>query len=278
MYNMEKREHLKDKQILSRQKSIIRTKQITIDDSSTRRILNKQMRNILVRERKTEEKRKTERVQVEDPIYMEFDKRAVIPKGRVVLNLDIKELKIGKKILAKDIKLFVKGPEKIAIIGQNGTGKTTLLKEILHALDKKEGLKVGYMPQNYNEILGDDMKVFDYITKDLEDLDEALMRAYIGSIKLTWEEMSGFVKDLSLGQKAKVILLKMMLEGNNVLVLDEPTRNMSSLSNPVIREMFRNFKGSIISVSHDRKFLKEVCDKVYRLSSIGLREIRKSVS
>ena len=277
MYNMEKREHLKDKQILSRQKSIIRTKQITIDDSSTRRILNKQMRNILVRERKTEEKRKTERVQVEDPIYMEFDKRAVIPKGRVVLNLDIKELKIGKKILAKDIKLFVKGPEKIAIIGQNGTGKTTLLKEILHALDKKEGLKVGYMPQNYNEILGDDMKVFDYITEGLEDLDEDLMRAYIGSIKLTWEEMSGFVKDLSLGQKAKVILLKMMLEGNNVLVLDEPTRNMSSLSNPVIRKMLRDFKGSIISVSHDRKFLKEVCDKVYRLSSTGLKEVRESL-
>ncbi len=278
MFNMEKREYLKDKQILSRQKSIIRTKQITIDDSSTRRILNKQMRNILVRERKTEEKRKTERVQVEDPIYMEFDKRAVIPKGRVVLNLDIKELKIGKKILAKDIKLFVKGPEKIAIIGQNGTGKTTLLKEILHALDKKEGLKVGYMPQNYNEILGDDMKVFDYITEGLEDLDEDLIRAYIGSIKLTWEEMSGFVKDLSLGQKAKVILLKMMLEGNNVLVLDEPTRNMSSLSNPVIRKMLRDFKGSIISVSHDRKFLKEVCDKVYRLSSTGLKEVRESLS
>ncbi|HKM19648.1 MAG TPA: ATP-binding cassette domain-containing protein [Candidatus Dojkabacteria bacterium] len=277
MYNMEKREYLKDKQILSRQKSIIRTKQITIDDSSTRRILNKQMRNILVRERKTEEKRKTERVQVEDPIYMEFDKRAVVPKGRVVLNLNIKELKIGKKVLAKDIKLFVKGPEKIAIIGQNGTGKTTLLKEILHALDKKEGLKVGYMPQNYNEVLDDDMKVFDYITKELEDLDEDLMRAYIGSIKLTWEEMSGFVKDLSLGQKAKVILLKMMLEGNNVLVLDEPTRNMSSLSNPVIRKMLRDFKGSIISVSHDRKFLKEVCDKVYRLSSTGLKEVRESL-
>ncbi len=278
MYNMEKREYLKDKQILSRQKSIIRTKQITIDDSSTRRILNKQMKNILVRERKTEEKRKTEKVEVEDPIYMEFDKRAVVPKGRVVLNLNIKELKIGERVLTKDIKLFVKGPEKIAIIGQNGTGKTTFLKEILHTLDKKEDLKVGYMPQNYNEVLDDDMKVFDYITEELEDLDEDLMRAYIGSIKLTWEEMSGFVQDLSLGQKAKVILLKMMLGGNNVLVLDEPTRNMSSLSNPVIRKMLRDFKGSIISVSHDRKFLKEVCDKVYRLSSTRLKEVRESLS
>jgi ATPase subunit of ABC transporter with duplicated ATPase domains len=273
---MEKREYLKDKQILSRQKSKIRTGQIVVKDSSVRRILNKKMKNILVQERKTEKKRKTERVEVEDPIYMEFDKRAVVPKGKTVLNLNIKELKIGERVLTKDVKLFVKGPEKIAIIGQNGTGKTTLLKEILHTLDKKEGLTVGYMPQNYNEILDDDIKVFDYITKELEDLDEDLLKAYIGSIKLTWEEMSGFVKDLSLGQKAKVILLKMMLEGNNVLVLDEPTRNMSSLSNPVIREMFRNFKGSIISVSHDRKFLKEVCDKVYRLSSTGLREVRET--
>lgn len=276
MYSMEKREYLKDKQILSRQKSKIRTGQIVVKDSSIRRILNKKMKNILVQERKTEKKRKTERVEVEDPIYMEFDKRAVVPKGKTVLNLNIKELKVGNKVLAKDIKLFVKGPEKIAIIGQNGTGKTTLLKEILHALDKKEGLKVGYMPQNYNEVLDDETKVFDYITKDLEDLDEDLMRAYIGSIKLTWEEMSGFVKDLSLGQKAKVILLKMMLKGNNVLVLDEPTRNMSALSNPVIRKIFKNSKGSIISVSHDRKFLKEVCDKVYRLSSIGLREVQDS--
>ncbi len=273
MYSMEKRENLKDKQILSRQKSTIRTAQIVVKDSSLRRILNKKMRNILVQERKAEEKKKTERVEIEDPIYMEFDERAVVPQGKVVLDLHLDELKIGEKLLSEDIKLFVKGPEKIAIVGENGSGKTTLLRKIRNMLEEKAELKIGYMPQNYSEILDSDMKVLDYITTDLEDLDENILKAYIGNIKLTWEEMNGIVGDLSLGQKAKVILLQIMLKGNNVLILDEPTRNMSALSNPVIRRMFKDFKGSIISVSHDRKFLKEVCDKVYNLEESGLKEL-----
>lgn len=272
-YSMEKRENLKDKQILSRQKSTIRTAQIVVKDSSLRRILNKKMRNILVQERKAEEKKKTERVEIEDPIYMEFDERVVVPQGKVVLDLHLDELKIGEKLLSKDIKLFLKGPEKIAIVGENGSGKTTLLRKIRNMLEEKVELKIGYMPQNYSEILDSDMKVLDYITTDLEDLDENILKAYIGNIKLTWEEMNGIVGDLSLGQKAKVILLKIMLKGNNVLILDEPTRNMSALSNPVIRRMFKDFKGSIISVSHDRKFLKEVCDKVYNLEESGLKEL-----
>ena len=82
------------------------------------------------------------------------------------------------------------------------------------------------------------------------------------------------IRELSGGQKAKVLLLKMSLSNANVLILDEPTRNFSPLSGPVIRQMLAAFPGAIISISHDRKYIEEVCDKVYRLEADGLVEIQ----
>lgn len=80
------------------------------------------------------------------------------------------------------------------------------------------------------------------------------------------------IAELSGGQKAKVLLLKMSLSGANVLILDEPIRNFSPLSGPVIRKMLSEFQGTIISISHDRKYIDEVCDRVYRLTKEGLRQ------
>ena len=85
--------------------------------------------------------------------------------------------------------------------------------------------------------------------------------------------MSHAIAELSGGQKAKLLFLKMSMEGNNVLVLDEPTRNFSPLSNPVIRELLKGFGGTIISVSHDRSYIAEVCSTVYRLTEEGLDKI-----
>ena len=95
-------------------------------------------------------------------------------------------------------------------------------------------------------------------------------RTYLGSMKYTADEMSHRIGDLSGGQKAKLLLLKMSMEGSNVLILDEPTRNFSPLSNPVIRQMLRNFQGAILTVSHDRKYIAEVADTVYELTERGL--------
>ena len=78
------------------------------------------------------------------------------------------------------------------------------------------------------------------------------------------------IRELSGGQKAKLLLTKMMLDGVNVLIMDEPTRNFSPLSGPQVRAVLRSYGGSIIAVSHDRKFLTEVCDKVYCLTENGL--------
>ena len=91
------------------------------------------------------------------------------------------------------------------------------------------------------------------------------------------EEMTGKINNLSGGSKAKLILMKLVLDKCNVLVLDEPTRNVSPLSNPVIRKVLKDFKGTIISVSHDRKFIEEVANKLYILTNNGLNLIEKEI-
>lgn len=93
---------------------------------------------------------------------------------------------------------------------------------------------------------------------------------YLGNMNVTREEMEGKIAELSNGTKAKLILMKLVLEKSNVLLLDEPTRNVSPLSNPVIRKVLKEFKGTIISVSHDRKYIEEVIDKLYTLTPNGL--------
>ena len=271
-HGRERRDYKDDKRIISHQKSSVRAHQIKIKDSAVRRLLNKKMRNILVQEEKAESKLVTDKPEVEDPIFISFDKEASIPNGKKVLDLNIKELKIGERILAKNIELLVSGPSKVAIIGDNGIGKTTMLREIYKDLSGREDISVGYMPQNYNDILNPNMKAINYLTSDLESVDRDVISAYMGRIKLDWQEMNSKTSQLSYGQKAKLMILKMMVDRNNVLLLDEPTRNLSAISNPVIREMLKSFNGSIITISHDRKLLREVCDVVYKLEKDGLKK------
>ena len=95
-------------------------------------------------------------------------------------------------------------------------------------------------------------------------------RTYMGGMKFTHEEMTSKIGSLSGGQKAKILFLDMVLRKANVLLLDEPTRNFSPLSAPAVRNALSSFGGAIISISHDRKYLDEVCDKIYTLDENGL--------
>lgn len=178
----------------------------------------------------------------------------------------------GDRVLARDVNLTVVGPEHIGIIGRNGTGKTTLLRAIAEELLRRTDLKAGYMPQNYHDLLDTEMTPIGFLTRNgsgsKEELTEA--RTLLGCMRYTHEEMTGRIGSLSGGQKAKLLYLDMILGGCNVLILDEPTRNFTPLSNPVIRKTLVEFGGAIISSTHDRKFLNEVCDKVYRLTAEGL--------
>ena len=171
------------------------------------------------------------------------------------------------------IHLKIKGSEKICMIGANGAGKTTLLKKIAEELLNRNDIKAEYMPQTYEDLLDLDVTPVDYLDKTGDKEERTRIRTYLGSLKYTPDEMEHPIRELSGGQKAKVLLLRMSLSGANVLILDEPTRNFSPLSGPVIRKMLREFPGAVISISHDRKYIEEVCDKIYQLNPNGLQLI-----
>lgn len=223
-----------------------------------------------------EDENMTEMPEQEEAIFFKLgDKDSSIPAGKTVIEYTLAKLttRDEKRILAEDINLKIRGSEKICIIGANGVGKTTLLRKIAEELSQRDDIKAEYMPQNYEEILDLDMTPVDFLDKSGDKEERTRIRTYLGSLKYTADEMEHPIRELSGGQKAKVLLLSMSLSGANVLILDEPTRNFSPLSGPVIRKMLREFPGAIISISHDRKYIDEVCDKIYELDYSGLRNL-----
>ena len=183
----------------------------------------------------------------------------------------------GSRVLAENVTLEVRGSEKIGIVGYNGCGKTTLIARIAEELLARKDLRAQYMPQNYEELLDLDVTPVDYLDTTGDKEERTRIRTYLGSLKYTADEMDHPIRELSGGQKAKVLLLKLSMSGANVLILDEPTRNFSPLSGPVIRRMLKDFPGAIISVSHDRKYLSEVCSTIYRLTPEGLSEVTEGI-
>lgn len=220
-----------------------------------------------------EKERMTQLPDVEEAIFLRFPENCAIPAGKVVLDLDIQHLMAEERVLAENLRLHVEGPEKICIIGRNGVGKTTLLKVIAGQLLPRTDLKTAYMPQNYQELLPVERTPVEFLNRSGSREEATVIRNHLGSVKYTTQEMEHPIGEMSGGQKAKLLFIKLILDGANVLILDEPTRNFSPLSNPVIREILKDFRGTIISVSHDRKYMEEVCDKLYGLTAEGLTRI-----
>lgn len=247
---------------------------ISRQDPHGGQLLKKKMHAVKSMERRFEKEKEEflEFPDQEDAIFLRFAKDCAVPKGKTVLNYSLDVLEAGGEILARDIVLWVQGPVHVGIIGKNGCGKTTLLRKIAENLLEGKDIKTAYMPQNYEEIMDLEKTAVNFLVKTGDKEEEKRIRTYLGSMKYTAEEMTHPMRELSGGQKAKLFLLKMSMEGSQVLVLDEPTRNFSPLSNPVIRKNLTEFPGAIISVSHDRKYLKEVCHVIYELTETGLRK------
>jgi ATPase subunit of ABC transporter with duplicated ATPase domains len=212
----------------------------------------------------------TEMPTFEEAMFLGMDEDIALPAGKTVLDVTLPQLCVQGKTLAEDIRLYISGPEKLCIIGRNGTGKSTFLKELHRILQERSDITVGYMPQNYEELLDMDKTPVEFLAPRGDKETVTHVRTCLGSMKYTHEEMLHPIRGLSGGQKAKLLLLKLKLSRADVLLLDEPTRNFSPLSGPVVRQLISSFGGAVISVSHDRKYMEEVCTRVLQLTPQGL--------
>ena len=246
-------------------------------DSTAGRLLAKKMKNILSQERRfnREATKMTELPTQADAINLQFSTITPLPSTKRVVTLKQMYLKVGERTLAKNINFELLGQEKIGIIGENGVGKSTFLKELRNLLQNKRGITLGYMPQNYQDMLNETDSPIDFLTSTGEAIEREKILTHLASLQFTRNEVHHPISQLSGGQKAKLLLLKMVLDQANVLLLDEPTRNFSPTSQPQIRKLFTDYSGAIITVSHDRTFLKEVCQKIYRLNETGIELVRK---
>ena len=222
---------------------------------------------------KKEEENMTRMPEQEEAIFFKLGSdKVAMPAGKTVIEYSLDELITpdGSKCLARNVFLKVRGSEKVCIVGNNGVGKTTFLRLIAEKLLSRTDVKAQYMPQNYEDMLDMEATPVEFLDNTGDKEVRTRIRTYLGSLKYTADEMDHPIRELSGGQKAKVLLLKMSLSDANVLILDEPTRNVSPLSGPVIRKMIASFPGAVISISHDRKYIEEVCSKVYTLTENGL--------
>lgn len=235
-------------------------------------LLKKKMHSVLSMGRRFEREKENflDFPQEEEAILAKFDESIRLPSGKTVLEFASDKLCVGERVLSQNIRLLVRGNEHVCIIGKNGAGKSTLLRLLWDELKNRRDITAAYMPQDYAEILDYDKTPIQHLAENYGKDDVTRARTYMGGMKFTHEEMTGKIGDLSGGQKAKILFLDMVLQGANVLLLDEPTRNFSPLSSPVVRAALRGFGGAIISVTHDRKYLEEVCDKIYELRKNGL--------
>ncbi len=249
---------------------------ITRQDPYGGKLLKKKMHTVKAIQRRFEKEfeNMTEIPDPEEAIGLKFNDSVSLPNGKTVIDMTKPQLTMGERILARNIKIQITGPEKVCIIGKNGIGKTTLLKEMAAVLLGREDIKTAYMPQTYEDLLDAQKTPVEFLMNTGDRGEKIKIGNYLGSMKFTEDEMNHKIGELSGGQKAKLFLIKMNLEQCNVFLLDEPTRNFSPLSNPVIRSMLKNFKGAVVSVSHDRKYIEEVCDSVYELKESGLFKIR----
>lgn len=248
---------------------------ITRQDPHGGRLLKKKMHAVQSLGRRFEREREdmTAMPEWEEAILAAFDEgKSAFPAGKTALRLDLPELRAGERVLSRNIRLWVTGPEKIGIVGPNGAGKSTLLKLAARELLPRTDLRAAYMPQDYGDLLLGDRTPVEVLAPSGHRDDVTRARTLLGNMKYKAEEMEHPAAGLSGGQRAKLLFLSMALNGANVLVLDEPTRNFSPLSAPVIRRVLADFPGVIISVSHDRLYLEQVCTRVLELDSNGLRE------
>ncbi|HOV10307.1 MAG TPA: ATP-binding cassette domain-containing protein [Bacteroidales bacterium] len=200
------------------------------------------------------------------------------PSGKVSVQADKVSKSYGEKQILKDIDLIVPRGEKIAFVGRNGEGKTTLVKMLLNQIDYDGKILLGhniipgYYAQNQTEMLDGEKTVFQTIDEVAVGDIRPKIRALLGSFLFGGDTIDKKVKVLSGGEKSRLALAKMLLSPINLLVLDEPTNHLDMVSKDILKNALIRFDGTLIIVSHDRDFLQGLTNKVYEFKNKSIKE------
>ena len=202
---------------------------------------------------------------------------SVIP-GKVVVEAHHISKKYGDLQVLKNIDLNVERGSKIAFVGQNGQGKSTLAKIIVGELKHEGHLKlghnvqIGYFAQNQAEYLDGNKTVLDTMIDAANEKNRSKVRDILGSFLFRGEEADKYVRVLSGGERNRLALAKLLLQPFNVLVMDEPTNHLDIKSKNVLKEALKRFEGTLILVSHDRDFLQGLTKSVYEFKDQKIKE------
>lgn len=239
------------------------------------RLLAKKMKNVLSQEKRYEKAAQsmTQKPLEEEQIQLFFSDIEPLAASKIIVRLENETLSIGQRVLAQGLQLTVRGQDKIGIIGPNGVGKSTLLAKLHQLLSGKREISLGFMPQDYQETLQLDLSPVEFLSQTGHKEEIQKIQSHLASLNFSYPEMHHQIHSLSGGQQGKLLLLNLVLRKPNFLLLDEPTRNFSPTSQPEIRKLFANYSGGLVTVSHDRRFLKEVCTSIYNLTEHGLEVV-----
>ncbi|MDR1017658.1 MAG: ABC-F family ATP-binding cassette domain-containing protein [Lachnospiraceae bacterium] len=202
---------------------------------------------------------------------MKINLKPRITSGNDVLTVENLSKSFDNLSLFENVNFQIKRGEHVAIIGENGTGKTTLLK-ILNQLTEPTGgsfslgtnVELGYYDQEHN-VLDMDKTIFQEISDDYPKLTNTKIRNVLAAFLFTNDEVYKTIKDLSGGEKGRVSLAKLMLSNANFLILDEPTNHLDMVSKEILENAINSYEGTILYVSHDRYFINQTATKILEL-------------
>ena len=218
-------------------------------------------------------------VDIEDKSALSVKFHPAPRSGQVVFSTKNAVIGYGSKIILDGIDITIQRGEKIAFVGRNGEGKTTLMRIItkeLYPLDGEAGLgynvDMGYFAQNQEDILDKNDTVFDTLDKIAVGDIRTKLRDILGAFLFRGEDVDKKVAVLSGGERARLAMAKLMLKPHNLLALDEPTNHMDLISKDILKQALINYDGTLVIVSHDRDFLDGLVDKVYEFKDGLVKE------
>lgn len=196
--------------------------------------------------------------------------------GNDVLFIENMTKSYDGEYLFQNVSMDIKRGERVALIGDNGTGKTTILKIINQLVpadrcDLRLGAKVhiGYYDQEH-QVLHDDKSIFDEISDAYPNLNNTRIRNVLAAFLFTGDDVFKLIKELSGGERGRVSLAKLMLSHANFLILDEPTNHLDIQSREILEEALQNYTGTVLYVSHDRYFINQTATRILNLTEGGL--------